>query len=187
MRRSTLMALATAGALLAGLLWLMTPARPQSAGIGGPFQLTDGAQKRVTQADYRGKFMLIYFGYTNCPDVCPATLYNIARALKLMGPEADMIQPLFVTIDPARDTPSVMGRYVALFSPLLVGLSGSPAALHAMAQEYHVYVGPMDAKSGAIDHGAMLYLMAPDGSFVSGVADDLAPAALAATLSKFMK
>jgi protein SCO1/2 len=170
--------------MLGVILWLLTPDVPPSPVIGGTFTLTDGSGQTVSDRDYRGKFMLVYFGYTNCPDICPTTLYTIAKALPLMGKQANLIQPLFVTVDPIRDTPAVVGRYVALFSPRIVGLSGSASELQRIEQEYHVYVGPEDPKTGAIDHGAMLYLMGKNGEFLSGLQDDLSSAGLAAELTK---
>ena len=180
----------TIASLLAGLgifgliVCLLMPPAPPSIPIGGPFTLTDGARQTVTDRDYRGKFMLVYFGYTNCPDICPTTLYTIAKALPLMGKQADLIQPLFITVDPVRDTPAVVGRYVALFSPRIVGLSGNASELQRVEQEYHVYVGPEDLKTGAINHGAMLYLMGKNGELLNGLPDDVTSAVLAAELTK---
>ena len=93
--------------------------------IGGPFTLINGEGKPVTDGDFRGKYMLVYFGYTFCPDVCPTTLSKIAAAIDKLGSKADHVQPLFITIDPQRDTPTVIGQYTAALSPRLVGLTGS--------------------------------------------------------------
>jgi protein SCO1 len=187
-RRGSLLALGLGVLAAAGVLvWLLTPSRPAEIAVGGPFKLQTGTGARVTARDYRGKYLLVYFGYTNCPDLCPTTLYNIAQALRLMGAQAKAVQPLFITVDPARDTAPVIGRYVALFSPRIVGLTGSAAAIHDVVQEYHVYVGPEDPKTGAIDHGAILYVMGPDGRFITGLRDDLPPPALATDLAELMK
>ncbi len=151
-------------------------------GIGGPFTLIDGAGRQVTDRDFHGKFLLVFFGYTNCPDLCPTTLNTISRSLKIMGNAAGKFQPLFITVDPARDSPAIIGRYVALFSPNIMGLSGSPADLRIIEREYHVYVGPTDPETGAINHSAILYLMGPDGRFITALNDDLNASQLATQL-----
>jgi len=169
---------------LALLLWLLAlPAAAQS--LGGDFALQTSAARQVSAQDYRGKFLLVFFGYTNCPDICPVTLYNIARALALLGPQADRVAPLFITVDPARDTPALMGRYTALFSHRIIGLTGSAAQITAVEREYHVYAAP-DPKTGLIRHSAILFLMDRRGNFVSGLPADTPPAALAAALRAVM-
>jgi protein SCO1/2 len=160
-------------------------AAPAQASIGGPFSLINGAGRDVTDRDFRGKFLLVFFGYTNCPDLCPTTLEAIAQALKLLGAEAANIQPLFITVDPARDSPALMGRYVALFSPRITGLSGSPAQVQRVEREYHVYVGPADPKTGAINHSAILYIMGPDGRFITALNDTLSAGQLATQLKQW--
>lgn len=185
-RYSTIVSLFAGICIFGVLIWLLTPAAPPGVPIGGPFTLTDGSGKTVTDRDYQGKFMLIDFGYTNCPDVCPTTLYTITKALPLMGAAGDLLQPIFITIDPARDTPAVVGRYVALFSPRIAGLSGTASELQRVEQEYDLYVGPEDPKTGAIDHGAMLYLMGKNGEFLSSLPDDTTSADLAVEITKVM-
>ena len=125
---------------------------------------------------------MVFFGYTNCPDLCPTTLDTIAQSLKLLGDGSRNIQPLFITVDPARDSPALIGRYVALFSSKITGLSGSPAQLQKVEREYHVYVGPADPKTGAINHSAILYLMGPDGRFITPLDDALSAGQLAVQL-----
>jgi protein SCO1/2 len=141
--------------------------------IGGPFTLVNGNGQSVTDRSFRGKYMLVYFGYTYCPDVCPTTLNEVAGALGKLGPKAKLIQPLFITIDPGRDTPGVLKQYTAAFSPDLIGLTGDPAQIAKVEQEYHVYAakhvtgpGPNDY---SMDHSSVLYLMGPDGRFVAPV------------------
>ena len=156
-------------------------------GIGGPFTLVASPDGRtVTDRDFRGRYVLLYFGYTLCPDVCPTTLAQVAAALDLMGPDADRIRPVFVTVDPARDTPPVVRAYVAAFSPKLVGLTGTPAQIAAVEAEYRVYAerhvtgpGPEDY---TMDHSSILYLIDPRGNFVEVLPADATAAALAATL-----
>ncbi len=193
-----------AGPLLAGLLvllllgsgmgmvWMVQhpaddPAAP-GVSIGGPFALTDGSGKPVTDKDYRGRFMLVYFGYTFCPDVCPTTLNDVAQAIDKLGPRAASLQPLFITIDPKRDTPEVVGRYAAAFSPRLIGLTGTEAQIKAVAGEYRVYYAEHRTGPGpgdySMDHSSILYLMGPDGDFVSTIRADAGPDAIAADLAK---
>ena len=141
-----------------------------SASVGGPFALQDGDGKTVTDQTYRGKWELIFFGYTFCPDVCPTTLSAVADALEKLGPLAGQVQPLFITIDPKRDTEEVVGAYVKNFDPRIVGLTGSPEAVAAAAKSYQVYYAPQKTGNGPddylMDHSAALYLMNPDGKFV---------------------
>jgi protein SCO1 len=137
-------------------------------GIGGPFHLTDPAGKSVTDATYRGRWMLVYFGYTSCPDVCPTELATIAAALHQLGPEADRVAPLFITIDPARDTPQVLSAYVRLFDRRLIGLTGTPAEIAEAARAYRVYYAKLatgEESAYLMDHSSFIYLMGPDGSF----------------------
>lgn len=146
------------------------PITSGTALVGGPFTLTDQNGKRVTDQDFRGKYMLIFFGYTYCPDVCPSELQVMSAALDQLGPEADKIQPIFITIDPARDTPETLKVYVSNFHPRLIGLTGSETEIAAVANAYRVYYakaqGTGDAPDYLMDHGTILYLMGPDGKFV---------------------
>ena len=107
--------------------------------IGGPFELIDHTGVRRTDADYRGKLALIYFGYTYCADVCPTDLQAMASALDLLGDGARAVQPLFITIDPERDTPGHLANYVPLFHPRLVGLTGEADAVRRVARAYKVH------------------------------------------------
>ena len=155
---------------------------PAGVEIGGPFRLTDDHGKPVTDADYRGRWMLVDFGYTTCPDVCPTELQTIATALNKLGPEADQVVPLFITVDPGRDTPAVLADYVKLFDNRLVGLTGTPGQIAAAARAYRVYyakVTPKGTTTYLMDHSAFLYLMDPRGRFSalfnqSTTADELA-------------
>jgi protein SCO1 len=140
--------------------------------IGGPFTLTSPDGTTVTEQAYLGKWLLVYFGFTSCPDTCPTALLEIATALGKLGPDADKLQPLFITVDPLRDTPAVMGNYTQSFDPRIVGLTGTPQQIAAVAQEYGVYYAPRKSGPGAedyvMDHGTYLYLMDPEGRFVRG-------------------
>jgi len=141
---------------------------PEGMAVGGPFQLTDDHGRSVTDANYRGRWMLVYFGYMNCPDACPLTLQKMAAALQDLGPLADHVTPLFITVDPARDTPRQLSSYLENFYPRIVGLTGSRQQIANVAKAYRVYYAP-DApeKSGAyvVGHSSFLYLTDPDGRF----------------------
>lgn len=134
--------------------------------------------------------MLIYFGYTHCPDVCPTTLTKVAAALQTLGSRADRVQPIFITVDPRRDTPEVMGRYATQFSPRILGLTGSPAEIAGVEKAYRVYASPQSTPEqldAAIDHSSILYLMGPDGIFIAPVRIDDTPADVAADLARYLK
>lgn len=140
--------------------------------IGGPFALTDQTGKRVTQADYEGKYMLVYFGYTFCPDVCPTSLSIMADALDRLTPEQlDKLVPIFVTVDPERDTVEKMAAYVPNFHEKLQGLTGSVDEVKAAARAYKAYFAKVneDDPDGnyLMDHSSTTYLMGPDGAFVT--------------------
>src|SRR5690349_22991539 len=134
-------------ALAGGILWHESENVPGlgrvvstgQADVGGPFQLTDQAGKRVSDKDFRGRYMLIYFGYSFCPDVCPTTLAVMAQALEKLGGRAARVAPIFITIDPERDTPKVLDDYMKAFGPSFVGLTGSPAEIEGVEKKYRVY------------------------------------------------
>ncbi|WP_158743789.1 SCO family protein [Acidisphaera sp. L21] len=176
----------------AGAIWFFGAPAPlqQAAAIGGPFSLTDGAGKPVTDKTYRGKYMLVYFGYTFCPDVCPTTLNDVAQAIDKIGPVADKLQPLFITIDPARDTPDVIRQYAAAFSPKLQGLTGTAAQIADVAKEYRVYYASHKTGPGpgdyTMDHSSILYVMDPSGHFAGVIRADEGPDAIAADLKKIV-
>jgi len=175
----------------AGFLWLSSSGGGNNPiGIGGPFTLQDGSGKTVTDKDFRGKYMLVYFGYTFCPDVCPTTLNAVADAMDKLGPEAGRIKPLFITVDPKRDTATVVKQYAAAFGPSIEGLTGTPEEIAAVAKEYRVYYaehrtgpGPNDY---SMDHSSVLYLMSPDGGFIAPVRADQSGDEIAANLKKLM-
>jgi len=140
--------------------------------IGGPFTLAASDGTMVSDATYRGKWLLVFFGYTSCPNVCPTTLLEVADALRRLGPDASELQPLFISIDPDRDTPAVMASYTQSFDPRIVGLTGSAAQVASVAKEYGAYYLPHRTGPGpddyVMDHSTYLYLMDPDGHFVRG-------------------
>jgi protein SCO1/2 len=146
------------------------PAGTGTALVGGPFTLTDQDGRRVSEKDFLGKYMLVFFGYTYCPDICPTELQVMTAALDQMGPAAKEIQPVFISVDPARDTPEVMKSYVENFGPRLIGLTGSPEEVAAAAKAYRVYYAKSGDTASAedylVDHSSIIYLMGPDGRFV---------------------
>ncbi len=156
--------------------------------IGGPFTLTDQYGRTRRDKDFRGRYMLVYFGYTNCPDVCPTTLSVIADALDKMEGAAQQVVPVFITVDPARDTPSVMQKYLLSFGPNFVGLTGSADAIAKVTKEYHVSATAEAPKNGsyAIDHTNAIYLMGPDGKFVTSYTETMGPDKLADAIMKRM-
>jgi protein SCO1/2 len=190
---------ATIGVLLAvlllgagGFMWLAGSggSAGNAIGIGGPFTLEDGNGKPVTDRDFRGKYMLVYFGYTFCPDVCPTTLSAVADAMDKLGPNAARIRPLFITVDPRRDTPPVVKKYAAAFGPEITGLTGTPEEIARVAKEYRVYYaehrtgpGPNDY---SMDHSSVLYLMDPNGAFLAPVRADQTGDEIAANLKRLM-
>ncbi len=162
-----LIALCAAG--FAGV-WL-SGARPPilsaylTSAIGGPFTLVADTGQTVTDRTYRGKWLLVFFGYTHCPDVCPTTLNAMAASLRQLGPAAAQVQPLFITVDPEHDTPQVLANYVKAFSRI-VGLTGTPDQIAAVAREYRVYFSKDETaqeRDDQLDHSAFVYLMNPQG------------------------
>ena len=172
MSRSTRLLVALAAALVGVALgWLIQSfdftATPQ---VGGKFALVDQDGRRVTDATYRGKAMAIFFGFTNCPDICPTGLARMAEILDALGPDAAKLQPIFVSVDPRRDTPEVMKSYVLHFSDRIAGLTGSEAEIAAVAKAYRVYFkihgNPATDPNYVVDHSAFVYVMDPKGGFV---------------------
>jgi protein SCO1/2 len=139
-----------------------------ASSIGGPFALTDQHGHEVKDTDFRGKLMLVYFGYSFCPDVCPTTLNQVVLALRALPPEQQaQIAPIFITVDPERDTVAQMADYVTSFSPALIGLTGSEAQISAVSKEYHVYARKAGVGANyGVDHSSILYLMGKDGRFL---------------------
>ena len=149
------------------------PALPSvgKALVGGPFELVDHTGKTVTDKDFRGRFMLVYFGFTYCPDVCPSALQVMSTALDQVGAKADKVVPLFITVDPERDTPAQLAQCVPSFHPRLIGLTGTPEQIAAVEKAYRVYAKKVtDDKSTVgytFDHTSLVYLMDPKGDYVA--------------------
>jgi len=181
-------------AVAGGLLWHeseMVPGLGRTvitgqATIGGPFRLIDQTGKSVSDADFRGRYMLVYFGYSFCPDVCPTTLGVMAQALEKLGADSARIVPIFITVDPARDTPKVLADYMKAFGPGFVGLTGSDAQIKAAEKEYRVYAAkrPLENGNYGMDHSSVIYLMGPTGKMVSFYDEAISPDDLAKDLKK---
>lgn len=165
-------------------------ARIGQALIGGPFTLVDGDGRTRTDAEFRGRLMLIEFGYTHCPDICPLGLAVMAEALALLGPTADQVQPIFITVDPERDTPALVKDYVAHFSERFVGLSGTPEQVAEAARNYRVYYkARRDAAAGPdylVDHSGFLYLMGRDGQFLTHFTHETPPEKMAEAIRRHL-
>jgi protein SCO1/2 len=158
--------------------------------IGGPFTLVDQHGKTVTEQDFRGRFMLVFFGFTHCPDICPAELQVISASLDELGPKADGVIPIFITLDPERDTPQVMADYVKNFNPRLIGLTGSTEAISEAAKAYRVAFSKFQedkSKSDySIDHSALVYFMGKDGEYITHFAYGTPAAKMTETLRRYL-
>jgi len=150
--------------------------------VGGPFELTDQSGHRRTDADFRGKLVVLYFGYTYCPDVCPTELQSISLALDKLGAAAEAAQPLFITVDPERDTPARLADFVSSFHPRLIGLTGSLAEIRKTAIAYKTFFAKHSiATPGnySVDHTGFIYLVSKDGRYLGFLPPGLAPGAIA--------
>jgi cytochrome oxidase Cu insertion factor (SCO1/SenC/PrrC family) len=173
-RSVALLCLLVAVAIVGVGIWrgLLSQAAPT---IGGPFSLTDQFGRPRNDADFRGQYMLVFFGFTNCPDICPIELQTISDALdQLDAKQSAKVTPIFITVDPARDTPDVLRIYVANFHPRLVALTGSAEAIGTVAKSYRVLYAratganaPSDPAAYILDHSAVVYLMGPKGEYVA--------------------
>jgi protein SCO1/2 len=156
--------------------------------LGGPFTLTDQNGARRSDSEFRGKYMLVFFGYTFCPDVCPTTLAVMAAALDKMGEKADAIVPIFISVDPGRDTPDVLKAYLSAFGPRFIGLTGTKGDVAAATKAYRVYVQARkdQGENYTVDHSGVVYLMNPSGEFIANYSLDASPNKLAADLIEQM-
>ncbi|MEH3102884.1 MAG: SCO family protein [Sphingomonas phyllosphaerae] len=170
------------------------PTTPPLAGarIGGPFSLTSQDGRTVTDRDFTGRYRIVYFGYTFCPDVCPTDVQNIVAALKAIEHDdpdlGKKIVPIFITVDPARDTPAALKRFVTAFHPRLVGLTGTPGQIAKVAKEYGIYFARGAGTEGGylMDHSRQIYLFDPDGKPLALLAEG-PPAAIVAEVKKWAR
>ena len=160
------------------------------AAIGGPFELVDTKGDVRRDSDFRGRYMLVFFGYTHCPDVCPTTLFDLTGALDMLGADAKNIQPIFITVDPLRDTPKVIAEYLQSFHPSFIGLTGTRQQLATVERLYGIYAkaAAADAKNtqALVDHTALVYLMGPDGKFRTYLSPGIGAKAIAEKIRKFL-
>ncbi|MBO0738450.1 MAG: SCO family protein [Alphaproteobacteria bacterium] len=159
-----------------------------ASAIGGPFRLTDQNGKTVTDADLRGKWTLVYFGYTHCPDACPTALNDISIALEELGAERQAVQPVFITVDPERDTPEALKAYVASFDAPILALTGSPEQVSQAAKAYRVYYAKHPEPGGdySMDHSSVIYVMDPQGRFTASFTHESKPEDIAQRLKKLL-
>lgn len=160
------------------LMWAREP-------VGGPFALTDHNGTLRTDADFRGKLLLVYFGFTYCPDICPTDLLNIGLAIEQLGEAGATVQPLFITVDPERDTASHLAQYVPMFHPRLIGLTGDGDSIRKVADAYKVYYAKVASKADAdytVDHTAFIYLMGANGDYLGFFPPGTTPERMAETI-----
>ena len=171
----------SAAELMDAVMWNREP-------IGGPFALIDHDRKARTDVDFRGKLMLVYFGFTYCPDICPTDLQNIGLALDKLGEAAERVQPLFITVDPARDTAEHLKDYVPMFHPRLIGLTGDAAAIHKAATAYRAYYAKVPLKDDdyTVDHSSFIYLVGADGHYLGFFPPGTPPDSIAETIRRYV-
>jgi protein SCO1/2 len=186
-------------ALLIALLALgcSSPSAPpplEGASMGGPFTLTDQNGHRVSERDYAGKYRLVYFGYTFCPDVCPVDMQVIGAGLRRFESQdadrAAKVQPIFISVDPARDTPAVLRQFVAAFHPRMIGLTGSEAEIAQVAREYRIFYQRGEASAGGgymVNHTRMAVLYGPEGQPIAMIPHDQGPEGVAAELGRWVR
>ena len=194
-RRAVRAALAAVAALCLAAAAPPPPSSPPplEALFGGPFSLTDHNGRAVTDETFRGRFTLLYFGYTFCPDLCPTNLLTMAEALEALGPEqAERVQPLFVTVDPERDGLPALKDYMAHFGPRFLALRGTPAQTRAVLKAWRIHRRKVPAEAGAdagdylVDHATLTFLMGPDGRFRTLFPHDTRTEKMTATLRRYL-
>nr|WP_020173797.1 SCO family protein [Methyloferula stellata] len=175
---------------LAATAYVVTPDKsaPRASAIGGAFTLVRQDGQTVTDAAFKGEPLLVFFGYTHCPDVCPTSLFEISEVFKAMGPDKK-VQALFITVDPARDTPETMKDYLSSFDPRIVGLSGDPAQTKAVEKAFRVYAKKVPGAHGddyTMDHTAIVYLLDKQGRFVNAFNLERTPQEAAKDLERYL-
>ncbi len=205
--RKILLALIIILSGFAGLqLWLTQgsqsalPPAAQQADVGGAFSLTDQDGKPVTDADFRGRVMLVFFGFTHCPDICPVTVASLASALEMLGEQASAVAPIFITVDPARDTPEVIKTYLGNADSRIIGLTGTEEQITQAAAAYKAYFsapepaehehgeeGGHEEPEATVDHSGFVYLMGKDGKYIRHFSYDVPAADLADAVRKVLE
>jgi protein SCO1/2 len=185
------------GAFIAGLVlftavvFIVTGRSPApvaiSSAVGGPFKLIDHNAQPISDQDLKGQPFLVFFGFTHCPDVCPTTLFEVSEILRALGPQAERVRALFVTVDPERDTPAKLKDYLSSFDPRLIGVTGEPAGIAAIEKAYRVYAKKVPTDNGyTMDHTAIVYLMDKEGRFVAPFNIKRSPDQAAADLRRYL-
>jgi protein SCO1/2 len=165
----------------------LAPPVTTASAIGGPFQLVDQNGRGISDQDLKGKPFLVFFGFTNCPDVCPTTLFEVSEVLRQLGPDADKARALFVTVDPERDTAEKLKDYLSSFDPHLIGVTGPREDIDKMLKAYRVYSKKVPTENGyTMDHTALVYLMDKDGRFVAPFNLKRTPEQAAADLRRYL-
>ena len=161
--------LAGAAMLVAAVLYVLPGETTRPSSVGGPFRLLDHNGRVVTDANFRGRPFLVFFGFTHCPDICPTALFEMSEVLKRLGSDADKTAALFISIDSERDTPEKLKDYVSSFHPRVIGLTGTPTEIEAVTKAYRAYAKkvPLDGGGYTMDHSAIVYLMDKEGRFVA--------------------
>jgi protein SCO1/2 len=186
------------GAFVAGLVlfgavvFIVTGRSPApvalTSTVGGPFSLTDQNAKPITDQDLKGHPFLVFFGFTHCPDVCPTTLFEVSEVLRALGPRANDVRALFVTVDPERDTPAVLKDNLSSFDPRVIGVTGDAEAVAAIEKSYRVYAKkvPLEGGNYTMDHTALVYLMDKNGRFVAPFKMKRRPEEAAAEIERYL-
>ena len=159
-----------------------------ASAIGGPFRLVDQNGKTVTDGDLKGEWSLVYFGYTHCPDACPTALNDISIALDELGPKRGAVRPVFITVDPERDTPEVLKSYITSFDAPILALTGTPEEIAQAAKDYRVYYAKHAEAGGdySMDHSSVIYVMDPQGRFTASFTHENSPEEIAERLKKLL-
>jgi len=182
-----LIAFGVACALMFAAFVVFTNKQAAPPAIGGPFQLTTQFEKPFTDKDMVGRPYLVFFGYTNCPDICHTTLFELSEIMRALGPDAN-VGGLFVTVDPERDTPQILKDYLSSFDPRIIGLTGAHEALDPMLKEFRIYAKRAPGESGdyGVDHTTVVYLMDKNGHFVNAFNVARKPADAARELQRYL-
>ena len=184
---SIVLALFAAG-FVGAYMVLSAPERVESQGaalVGGPFSLVDTDGKRVTDRDFRGKLMLVFFGYAHCPDVCRTELQTMSAVMDKLGPEAGKVAPIFISVDPKRDTPEALASYMKNFDPRITGLTGNESDISNVAKAYRVYYRKAgDAADYTVDHSGFVYLMDGEGKYLTHFSFNTTPESVIAVIKK---
>jgi protein SCO1/2 len=170
--------------LAAWLTFAPAPEAARTSSVGGPFTLTSADGARVSSRDFEGAPFLVFFGFTHCPDICPTKLMELSEVFRAAGDKAGRLRALFITVDPARDTPEALKSYLASFDPRIVGLTGSQEEIDAVVKAYRAYAKRVPTSSGdyTMDHTAIIYLMDKRGQFVGSFNIERPPAEAAREL-----